>query len=509
MAKYRRIVLKLSGESLAAGHGAFDEARILEVAQNIAALSQMGVETAVVMGGGNIWRGRFSEQMDPVSADQMGMLATVINALAVQEALRRVGQSASVFTAQEMNRFAALYTRDAADAALRAGEVALLAGGTGNPFFTTDTGAALRAGHVVVGLSGGVDSAVAAYLLRRDGYDVVGVFMKNWEETGEDGVCTAAADYEDVKSVSAAIGIPHYTVNFSEEYRARVFSYFLAEYRAGRTPNPDVLCNCEIKFRAFLDFALGTGAALLATGHYARLARGADGSVRLLRARDAGKDQTYFLAGLTQEQLRSACFPIGGLLKSDVRRIARELGLSNANKKDSTGICFIGERNFKRFLMQYLPAQPGDMVDERGRVVGRHDGLMYYTLGQRRGLGIGGQRGGTGESWFVIGKDLARNLLIVQQGEHEELFSLSLDAPRVSWIAGAPPAGEFACTAKFRYRQPDRPVTVTCAGEGAHVRFAAPERAVTPGQWVVFYDGETCLGGGPIGAAEPLKPIRV
>lgn len=372
-----------------------------------------------------------------------------------------------------------------------------------------DAGAALRAGHVVVGLSGGVDSAVAAYLLRRDGYDVVGVFMKNWEETGEDGVCTAAADYEDVKSVSAAIGIPHYTVNFSDEYRARVFSYFLAEYRAGRTPNPDVLCNCEIKFRAFLDFALGTGAALLATGHYARLARGADGSVRLLRARDAGKDQTYFLAGLTQEQLRSACFPIGGLLKSDVRRIARELGLSNANKKDSTGICFIGERNFKRFLMQYLPAQPGDMMDERGRVVGRHDGLMYYTLGQRRGLGIGGQRGGTGESWFVIGKDLARNLLIVQQGEHEELFSLSLDAPRVSWIAGAPPAGEFACTAKFRYRQPDRPVTVTCAGEGAHVRFAAPERAVTPGQWVVFYDGETCLGGGPIGAAEPLKPIRV
>lgn len=372
-----------------------------------------------------------------------------------------------------------------------------------------ETSANLREGHVVVGLSGGVDSAVAAYLLKRDGYDVIGVFMKNWEETGEDGVCTAAADYEDVKSVSASIGIPYYTVNFSEEYRERVFAYFLSEYRAGRTPNPDVLCNCEIKFRAFLDFALGTGAAGLATGHYARLAQGTDGGVRLLRACDAGKDQTYFLAGLTQEQLRNARFPIGGMLKSEVRRIAREQGFSNAAKKDSTGICFIGERNFKRFLMQYLPAQPGDMVDEHGNFVGRHDGLMYYTLGQRRGLGIGGYAGGTGESWFVIGKDLSRNLLIVQQGEHEELFSLSLVAPHVNWIAGAPPACEFTCTAKFRYRQPDRPVLVSCGDLGVHVRFFEPERAVTPGQWVVFYDGDVCLGGGPISSTEPLKPIRL
>lgn len=367
----------------------------------------------------------------------------------------------------------------------------------------------MRGGHVVVGMSGGVDSAVAAYLLKRDGYDVVGVFMKNWEEEGEDGVCTAAADYEDVKSVSGAIGIPYYTVNFAREYRERVFSYFLSEYRAGRTPNPDVLCNCEIKFRAFLDFAMATGASSLATGHYARLEREPDGRVRLLRAADAGKDQTYFLAGLTQAQLEHAVFPVGGLQKSEVRRIAREQGFSNARKKDSTGVCFIGERNFKKFLMQYLPAQPGEMVDERGRVVGRHDGLMYYTLGQRRGLGIGGTAGGTGESWFVIGKDLARNLLIVQQGEHEELFSLSLDAPRVHWIVGEPPAQAFACTAKFRYRQPDRPVTVECRGEGAHVRFAVPERAVTPGQWVVFYDGETCLGGGPIDATEPQKPIHI
>lgn len=366
----------------------------------------------------------------------------------------------------------------------------------------------MRGGHIVVGMSGGVDSAVAAYLLKRDGHDVVGVFMKNWEEDGEDGVCTAAADYADVKSVSETIGIPYYTVNFAKEYRERVFSYFLSEYRAGRTPNPDVLCNCEIKFRAFLDFAMTTGASRLATGHYARLGHG-DGMVQLLRAADRGKDQTYFLAGLTQAQLKNAVFPIGDLQKQDVRRIAREQGFSNAAKKDSTGVCFIGERNFKKFLMQYLPAQPGDTVDETGKVVGRHDGLMYYTLGQRRGLGIGGRADGTGESWFVIGKDLDRNLLIVQQGEHEELFSLSLEAPEMHWIAGEPPKERFDCTAKFRYRQPDRQVTVCCEGRGAHIRFAQPERAVTPGQWVVLYDGETCLGGGPIASTEPQKPIRI
>ena len=366
----------------------------------------------------------------------------------------------------------------------------------------------MQGGHIVVGMSGGVDSAVAAFLLRQQGFDVVGVFMKNWEEEAEDGVCTAAEDYEDVRRVSDAIGIPYYTVNFAREYRERVFSYFLAEYRAGRTPNPDVLCNCEIKFRAFLDFALRTGASALATGHYAQLRKEGDG-VRLLRAAYGNKDQTYFLAGLTQAQLQNAVFPIGGLHKDEVRRIAREQGFVNAEKKDSTGVCFIGERNFKRFLMQYLPAQAGDIVTEKGRVIGRHDGLMYYTLGQRRGLGIGGQAEGTGESFFVIGKDLQRNLLIVQQGEHEELFSLSLDADRVHWIAGRAPAREFSCTAKFRYRQSDRPVTVTVDGEGAHVRFFAPERAVTPGQWVVFYDGALCLGGGPIDRTEPQKAICV
>ena len=359
--------------------------------------------------------------------------------------------------------------------------------------------------HIVVGMSGGVDSSVAALLLKRQGFDVVGIFMKNWEENDEDGVCTATADYADVRSVCETIDIPYYTVNFAKEYRDRVFSYFLDEYKKGRTPNPDVLCNCEIKFKAFLDFALNTGAGLLATGHYCRL----NADKLLLRGADAGKDQSYFLAGLRHEQLLRVVFPIGDLEKKEVRALAREAGLSNAAKKDSTGVCFIGERNFKQFLMQFLPAQPGDMVDEHGKIVGRHDGLMYYTLGQRRGLGIGGRSDGTGESWFVIGKDLGRNLLIVQQGEHEELYSTALDANAVNWIAGAPPADSFACTAKFRYRQPDQSVRVTVDGQGVHVEFDRPQRAVTPGQWVVFYRGELCLGGGPIDAVTPKKAIRV
>ena len=359
--------------------------------------------------------------------------------------------------------------------------------------------------RVVIGMSGGVDSAVAAHLLKQQGYDVIGVFMKNWEEEDEDGVCTATADYADVRSVCESIGIPYYSVNFAKEYRDRVFSYFLDEYQKGRTPNPDVLCNCEIKFKAFLDFALKTGADLLATGHYCRL----DADKRLMRGIDPGKDQSYFLAGLKKEQLSRVVFPVGDLLKTEVRRIAKEQQFTNALKKDSTGICFIGERNFKSFLMQYLPAQSGDIVDEHGKKIGRHDGLMYYTLGQRRGLGIGGRSDGTGESWFVIGKDLKRNLLIVQQGEHEELFSTSLETHTVNWIDGAPQDSEFTCTAKFRYRQPDQGVRVTCSGSGAHVQFDNPQRAVTPGQWVVFYRGEHCLGGGPIDEVNPLKAIRL
>ena len=360
---------------------------------------------------------------------------------------------------------------------------------------------------VVLGMSGGVDSSVAALLLKEQGVDVVGVFMKNWEETGEDGLCTAAEDYDDVRRVCDAIGIPYYSVNFTEEYRNKVFSHFLEEYALGRTPNPDVLCNCEIKFSAFLRFALSLGASALATGHYARLKK-ENGIAALLRAADREKDQTYFLAGLTQSQLLPALFPIGALHKKEVRQRAVNAGLPTALKKDSTGICFIGERDFKRFLMQYLPAQPGDMVDLSGRAVGRHDGLMYYTLGQRRGLGIGGMKEGSGESFFVIGKDLKNNRLIVQQGEQDELFSLGLFASKVNFIAGDPPAKQFSCTAKFRYRQGDQPVNVTVNGGACTVDFVKPQRAVTPGQWVVFYDGEICLGGGPIDETRPLKAVR-
>ncbi|MDO4567836.1 MAG: tRNA 2-thiouridine(34) synthase MnmA [Clostridia bacterium] len=363
--------------------------------------------------------------------------------------------------------------------------------------------------RVVLGMSGGVDSSVAALELMRSGYEVIGVFMKNWEEADEDGVCTAASDYDDVRSVAGALGLPYYSVNFSRDYYERVFRLFLDEYRAGRTPNPDILCNCEIKFKAFLDFAMmQEDVEYIATGHYARLDR-SGGRVRLLRARDGSKDQTYFLAGLTQSQLQRVLFPIGDMLKADVRRLAERAGLSTARKKDSTGICFIGERKFKRFLMQYLPAQPGDIVALDGRVVGRHDGLMYYTLGQRRGLGVGGSADGTGESWFVIAKDMANNRLIVRQGEGAELYSVALRVRSMSFISGEAPAEQFACTAKFRYRQPDADVLVTRQGDGWRIAFSEPQRAVTPGQWAVLYRGEECLGGGAIDETEPLKPFKL
>ena len=351
---------------------------------------------------------------------------------------------------------------------------------------------------IIVGMSGGVDSSVAALLLKEQGYDVVGVFMKNWEEEDEDtGVCTAVDDYDDVRRTADTIGIPYYTVNFAREYYDRVFTYFLDEYKSGRTPNPDVLCNCEIKFKAFLDFAMGVGSCGIATGHYARLEKCCDG-VKLKKAADLSKDQTYFLAGLSAQQLENAIFPIGDLQKTKVREIAAKNGFSNAAKKDSTGVCFIGERNFKKFLMQYLPAQPGDIVDLSGNVVGRHDGLMYYTLGQRKGLGIGGIQGSSGDSWFVVDKDMAHNRLLVRQGEGRELYSVSLDAKRVSFISGEAPCERFRCMAKFRYRQPDTPVTVTMTEDGLHVDFDELQRAVTPGQWAVLYDGDVCLGGGII-----------
>nr|WP_276207721.1 tRNA 2-thiouridine(34) synthase MnmA [Paludifilum halophilum] len=351
--------------------------------------------------------------------------------------------------------------------------------------------------RVVLGMSGGVDSSVAALLLKEQGYDVVGLFMKNWDDTDAWGNCTATEDFEDVRRVCDHLGIPYYSVNFEEEYRDKVFQYFLDEYRRGRTPNPDVMCNKEIKFGEFLNKALQLGADVIATGHYARV-DASDGGYHLLRGADPNKDQTYFLYTLGQEQLSKAIFPVGHLNKKELRKIAEEAGLPTAKKKDSTGICFIGERDFKEFLSQYLPAQPGEMQTLSGEVKGRHDGLMYYTLGQRQGLGIGG--GGTGEPWFVVGKDLEQNVLLVEQGhDHPALYSDGLLAVDLHWVDRRKRTTAFTCTAKFRYRQQDQPVTVHPREDGTcDVRFDEPQRAVTPGQSVVFYDGEVCLGGGII-----------
>ena len=349
---------------------------------------------------------------------------------------------------------------------------------------------------IVVGMSGGVDSSVAALLLKRQGYDVIGVFMNNWEEKDERGVCTAEKDYQDVRVVCDRIGIPYYSVNFAKEYRERVFAYFLDEYRKNRTPNPDVLCNREIKFNVFLKFARSLGAEKMATGHFARLGE-QDGKTTLLRAADENKDQTYFLYMVNHQALSQAMFPVGGLTKAEIREIARQNGLATSEKKDSTGVCFIGERDFKPFLQGFLPAQPGPIVTETGETLGRHDGLMYYTLGQRRGLGIGGQKGGDGGRWFVIEKDLERNRLVVAQGEDSpKLYTTHCRASQATWIAGEAPAASFDCTAKYRYRQPDQRVHVEL-GEGGELLVTAyePQRAVTPGQSVVLYEGEKCLGG--------------
>jgi len=352
--------------------------------------------------------------------------------------------------------------------------------------------------RIVVGLSGGVDSAVSALLLKRQGYEVIGVFMKNWNEDNEDGVCTAESDWRDVRDVCDVIGIPYYAVDFAQEYWDRVFTLFLNEYKAGRTPNPDVLCNREIKFKAFLDFAMKAGAEKMATGHFVRT----DEAGRLLRGADPNKDQSYFLYMVHAAQLQKAMFPVGGMTKAEVRKIAAEAGLPVSQKKDSTGVCFIGERNFKAFLKNFLPAQPGDMVTPQGEKVGRHDGLMYYTLGQRKGLGIGGR--GDGRSFFVVDKDLKNNRLIVAQGEdHPLLYSRACAASQATFV-GAPLPENTPCrlTAKFRYRQPDQPVTVTRTGDTLHFVYDTPQRAVTPGQSAVIYDGEECLGGGIIDTVE-------
>lgn len=352
-------------------------------------------------------------------------------------------------------------------------------------------------------MSGGVDSSVTALLLKEQGYDVVGVFMKNWDDTDENGVCTATEDYKDVALVANKIGVPYYSINFEKEYWDKVFSYFLEEYKSGRTPNPDVMCNKEIKFKAFLDYAMSLGADYVATGHYARVRRDEDGTTHLLRGVDSNKDQTYFLNQLSQDQLSRVMFPLGEMDKSEVRKIAEEADLATARKKDSTGICFIGEKNFKEFLMNYLPAQPGQMVTEDGDVMGQHDGLMYYTIGQRKGLGIGGN-GTSNEPWFVIGKNLETNELIVGQGfTHPHLYATHLTASQFSFTTTQELPETFDCTAKFRYRQTDVKVTVDWNKEDntAVVTFDEPARAITPGQAIVFYDGDVCLGGGLIDKA--------
>ncbi|MBB6454376.1 tRNA-specific 2-thiouridylase [Salirhabdus euzebyi] len=349
--------------------------------------------------------------------------------------------------------------------------------------------------RVVVGMSGGVDSSVSALLLKEQGYDVVGIFMKNWDDTDENGFCTATEDFEDVVRVCNQLDIPYYSVNFEKEYWNKVFTYFLDEYKAGRTPNPDVMCNKEIKFKAFLDHAMSLGADYLATGHYARVQQNGE-HFEMLRGVDDNKDQTYFLNQLSQDVLSKVIFPLGAYTKKEIREIAMKHNLATATKKDSTGICFIGERNFKEFLSEYLPAQPGNMKTLTGEVKGTHDGLMYYTIGQRHGLGIGG----AGDPWFVVGKNLKDNVLFVGQGyDNENLHSDALEATDLNWIIPVDLSTSFTCTAKFRYRQNDSKVTVYPLDNGdVRVEFDQSERAITPGQAVVFYKEDICLGGGTI-----------
>jgi len=353
--------------------------------------------------------------------------------------------------------------------------------------------------RVVVGMSGGVDSSVAALVLKEQGFDVVGLFMKNWEDDDDDQYCNSRQDLIDAVSVADRISIDIEAVNFSAEYKQRVFNEFLHEYRAGRTPNPDVLCNAEIKFRAFLDHALGMGADRIATGHYAQV-RELDGLHQLLKAEDGTKDQSYFLYRLDQTQLAKTLFPLGSLYKREVRAIARRAGLPNHDKKDSTGICFIGERPFREFLNRYLPANPGDIMTLDGKIVGQHMGLMFYTIGQRQGLGIGGRQNGDGEPWYVATKDLSNNRLIVVQGhEHPALLRDRLIAINLNWIGKIPPHCHWVYGAKTRYRQKDAPCTIARVEEArCEVEFATPQWAVTPGQSVVLYESKVCLGGGII-----------
>jgi tRNA-specific 2-thiouridylase len=356
---------------------------------------------------------------------------------------------------------------------------------------------------VVVGMSGGVDSSVAAWLLKQQGYDVVGLFMKNWEDDDDSEYCSTRQDWIDVVSVADLIGIDVEAVNFAAEYKDRVFSDFLREYSAGRTPNPDVLCNAEIKFKAFLDHAMRLGADAIATGHYARV-RKYEGKVELLKATDLSKDQSYFLHRLNQQQLSRVMFPLGSLNKTEVREIAEKIGLPNAKKKDSTGICFIGERPFREFLSKYLPSQPGPMKTPEGKTVGKHIGLAFYTLGQRKGIGLGGSQAGSGDPWFVAGKDLANNTLIVVQGhQHPLLYSRTLQTQDTNWIRGELPDVSATYGAKTRYRQGDATCKLDLKNNQSGLNnfsldFNAQQWAITPGQSAVLYLNEVCLGGGII-----------
>lgn len=354
---------------------------------------------------------------------------------------------------------------------------------------------------IIVGMSGGVDSSVAAFLLVQQGYEVEGLFMKNWEEDDKNGFCPADADKKDAQAVCDKLNIPLHTVNFAQEYWQQVFEYFLSEYQAGRTPNPDILCNREIKFKAFLDYAKTVlNADSIATGHYVRRNEH-NGIVQLLKAIDPLKDQSYFLYALNQTQLSAALFPIGDLHKTEVRQIAAEQGFVTSNKKDSTGICFIGERKFKTFLEDFLPTKPGNIETLDGSIIGKHDGLMFHTIGQRQGLHIGGSKTGTGEAWYVVDKDLARNVLLVAQGkDHPRLFAEKLIAIQAHWISSITPAMPLQCTAKIRYRQQDTDCIVEIEHNKLIVTFTEPQRAITPGQSIVFYDHDICLGGAIIEA---------
>ena len=353
---------------------------------------------------------------------------------------------------------------------------------------------------IICGMSGGVDSSVSAFILQEQGYQVEGLFMKNWEEDDDTDYCTAAADLADAQAVCDKLGIKLHKINFAAEYWDNVFEHFLNEYKAGRTPNPDILCNKEIKFKAFLEYAAeDLGANYIATGHYVRR-RGADDNAQLLRGLDVNKDQSYFLYTLSSKQVGQSLFPVGDIEKPIVRAIAEDLGLITAKKKDSTGICFIGERKFKDFLARYLPAQPGNIRTVEGDIIGRHDGLMYHTLGQRKGLGIGGVKGASEEAWYVVEKDLVNNELVVAQGhDHSALLSTGLIAQQLHWVDRQPIREPLRCTVKTRYRQTDVPCTIEpIDDESIKVIFDEPQIAVTPGQSAVFYLNEVCLGGGII-----------